>query len=219
MSSSCNLDMQLLVSDGGGSQMAEGANIDRLRVSRARGLAVANSQSRFYDAVMRGRCFVGGTAATGVAPGTSIGTTAAFSLYNPAASGVNLVVLKVTMGWVSGTIGAGVIHYVANTNAAAAATTGTAITAVNCKIGAGSAPQGKPLTTATLPATPTVMRPFIGLNKIVLDTTAINADLVVDNVDGEFVIPPGMTLSLEGTTAAGSTPLVVYGIVWEEVPV
>ena len=179
---------------------------------------VAQSHGRYLDAVLRGRCFSGGTAATGVAPGTAIGTTAAFSLYNPPGTGVNLAILKATMGYVSGTLGAGVVHWLANTNVAAAASTGTAITAVNCLLGGGIAAQGKPLTTVTLPVAPTIMRPFCSLQAS-LASTAVEPWQIVEEVDGEIIVAPGCTISLHGTAAAGATPLVVFGLTWEELPV
>jgi len=167
--------------------------------------------------VARGRCFSGGTAATGVAPGTAIGTTAAFSLTNPLSSGVNLVILRASMGYVSGTLGAGVVHYLANVNTQLALPTGTAITAYNCLLGSAVAAAGKPLTTATI-ASPLILRPFVSLTAL-LASTAVAPWQVVDEVAGEFIIGPGATLSLHATAAAGSTPLVVYGMTWEEVPI
>jgi hypothetical protein len=199
-------------------ETAQGSEVTQVAYTRNRSQKVALSQGKYQDAVLRGRCFVGGTAATGVAPGTAIGTTAAFSLFNPAASGVYLSVLRVSMGYVSGTLGAGVVHYVANVNPAAAATTGTAITGYNCLLAGGYNPNGKPLTTATLPATPVVLRPYVSLQAS-LATTAVPPWQVIEDVDGEFVVSPGCTLSLEATAAAGTSPVVVYGIMWEEIPI
>lgn len=201
------------------ADLAAGSSVENYSFARNGGLKVAMSQAKYQDAVLRGKCFTGMTAVTGVAPGTSVGTTAAFSLYNPYGSGVYLSLLRVSMGLISGTLGAGTVLYVANLNSAAAATTGTAITVTNCLLGAGSTPQGKPLTTATLPATPTVLRPFCSLTEMVIATTAVNNERIFEDVDGSIIIPPGMTLSLEGVAAAGSSPLVVYGVMWEEITV
>lgn len=209
--------MSYLMRVGGPADAALGTEREP-RATRNLGQAVAQSQGRYMDAVLRGRVFSGGTAATGVAPGTSIGTTAAFSLYNPNGSGVNLVVLKVSMGYVSGTLGAGLVHYLANTNVAAAATTGTAITAVNALLGGGLAAQGKPLTTATLPVAPTILRPFCSLDAT-LATSVVGPWRIEEDVDGEFIVAPGCTLSLHGTAAAGTSPLVCFGVTWEECPV
>ncbi len=186
----------------------------QMRCDEAVALATFSAHGKYHDAVLRGRCFSGGTAASGVAPGTSIGTTAAFSLYNPVGSGYNLHVLRASVGYISGTLGAGVIHWAANVNPAAAASTGTAIVAVNCLLGGGSG-VGRPLTTVTLPASPTILRPFVSLGAS-LASTAAQPWQIVEDVDSEFVIQPGCTLSLEGTTASGSSPLLAFGITWEE---
>ena len=151
-----------------------------------------------------------------MAPGTSIGTTAAFTLFNPKGSGKALVVLRTTIGYISGTLGAGVVHYVANVDPGAAAVTGTAIVPVNCLLSAATG-VGKPFTTATLPATPSVVRSFVSLTAL-LASTAVAPWMITEDVDGEFVIPPGCALSLEATAAGGATPLVAYGMTWDEVP-
>ena len=164
-----------------------------------------------------GMVFTGGTAVTGVAPGTALGTTTAFSLANPAGSKVNLVVLRATMGYVSGTLGAGVVHYVANTNVVGAAVTGTAITVTAMPIGSQAKGAGLAFTTATVPATPTVLRPFVSLGAS-LATTAVQPWQIIEDVDGEFVIGPGGVLSLHATAAAGTSPLVTYGMTWAEIP-
>lgn len=174
----------------------------------------SNVAGKYYTDTKSARVFHAATAVTGVAPGTAVGTTAAFTLYNPVGSGVDLVVLVATMGYVSGTLGAGVIDYVANTNPGAAAVTGTAIVPVNGYLG-GAVSQARAFTTATLPASPTVMRPFCSLTAS-LATTAVAPFQVEDVVDGAIVVSPGCALSLEATAAGGSTPLVQLGMTWIE---
>ena len=199
-----------------GVQRAPDGDLRVARAGRDLDTIVSNLHGRFYEQAKRGGVFTGQTAATGVAPGTAIGTTAAFSLFNPAGSGVDLVVLKATMGYVSGTLGAGFISYVANIDPAAAATTGTAITPVNALLGGGKG-LGKPFTTATIPA-PSVVRPFCSLGAS-LASTAVQPWQISDDVDGAIVVAPGCTISLHGTAAAGTSPLVVFGMTWEEVPI
>ena len=199
-------------------QASSGTEVTQEAYSHNRAKKVAQACGRFQDAVLRGRCFLGMTAVTGVAPGTSVSTTAAHALYNPAGSGVYLSILRATLGYVSGTLGAGVMSWNANVNAAAAATTGTAITAVNCLLGGGYGASGKPLTTATLPAAPTVLRPFVSLTAS-LASTAVAPWQVIEDVDGEIVVAPGCTISLHSTAAAGTSPLVVIGLLWEEIPI
>lgn len=174
---------------------------------------------RRFEASQRSLVYSGCTAATGVAPGTTIATTTmGFSLYNPLNSGYLLVPLRVSLGYVSGTLGAGTVYYLANTNTAAAATTGTAITVSNARLGMAPDNIGKLYTTATVPANPTALRPAFLLDAS-LASTVSRPGILVDDLDGEFVLDQGSTLSLHATAAAGSSPLVVYGMTWMEVPV
>lgn len=178
-------------------------------------LLMSQFGGKYQELVRSGRVFSGGTAVTGVAPGTAIGTTAPFTLFNPSGSTKDLVVLRASMAYLSGTLGIGVVHYVANIVTAAAAVSGTAITAVNALLGSRIQPNGLAFTTATLPAAPTVLRPFVNLPPM-LASTVLQPWQVLEDVDGEFVLAPGSALSLEGTAAAGTTPLVVYGMTWAE---
>lgn len=177
---------------------------------------VAYAEAPHYKRTAEQVTYHAETAQTGVAPGTAHGTTAPFTLYNPIGSGVDLVVLESNMGYVSGTLGAGVVSYVANIDPTAAAVTGTAITKVNGRLG-GSAGVARAFTTATLPAAPTAVRPAFSLQAS-LASTAVAPWTAKDVVDGAIVIPPGCALSLEATAAAGSSPLVVFGMTWYERP-
>lgn len=173
---------------------------------------------RYFEAASRGYVFSGGTAVTGVAPGTAIGTTSPFTLANPSGSGKILIPIRVTCAYISGTLGAGAAHYVANTNPAAATVTGTAITVVKNKLSTGTAGNsGLLFTTATLPATPTVLRPAWSWAPL-LATSVVLPYLIKDDLDGEFVVGAGCALSIESTATAGASPLVAFGITWAELP-
>lgn len=165
------------------------------------------------ELALRGLVYSASTAAAGVSPGTSIGTAAGIALYNDAANDVVLVpLLGVFGGWVSGTLGAGVLYWCMNTNVNAAATTGTAATVVR------TGGKGSFLYTATLPATATVMRPAFAFGP--LDgSTAVLYPQQVDRFDGTTIVKPGETLSLQGIGGAGTSPKVAAGLVWAEVPV
>jgi hypothetical protein len=194
----------------GQSSYSDGQNA-AFRMDRLGALVIAD---RIQDAVLRGNCWAAQTAATGVAPGTAVGTTAAFSLFNPAGSGKKLIVLRASMGYISGTLGAGTVHYLMNKPTDAAAT-GTAISAVNLGTGTLDGSVGKALTTATITA-PTPIGPFCSLGAS-LATTAIAPWQIFDDLNGRICVAPGCTLSLHATAAAGSTPVVVFGAIWEEV--
>lgn len=161
-----------------------------------------------------GRLYMGQTAVTGVAPGTAIGTTAAFALYNPLSSGKNLIVHKASLAYVSGTLGIGQVDWVGHLTSSQAAFTGTAIPVVNGKVGA-PAGVGKPFTTATVPASGTPFRPAFNLPPI-LATSVVVPWIILDEVAGAIVIEPGIGVSLQATAGAGTSPLVIYGCVWEE---
>lgn len=201
-----------------GPQVAADAAYTTIRTGRAGEVVVQDAHARHYEAVKRGNVFHAGTGAAGTAPGTVLSTTAAFTVYNPAGSGKDLVILSAQMGYLSGTIGAGLVVYAANNNPIAAAVApGTALIPMNALLG-GAAGVGKAFTAATVPATPTILRPAWSLTAI-LASTAVGIYQCVDNVDGAIVVAPGCAISLEGIAAAGSTPLVLFGMTWEEVPV
>lgn len=178
---------------------------------------VSQVHGALYEQNRRGNVYMGVTAVSGVAPGTAIGTTAAFALYNPLNSVFNLVVLKVSMSYLSGTLGIGFVNWIYHTAAvqAGAAVTGTAISVVNGR-GSGSAGVGKPLTTATVVAG-VLARPFGNLPPM-LASSVLTPWRLDDNVDGALIVPPGAAVSLQATAAAGTTPLVIFGCTWEEVP-
>ena len=200
-----------------GPQTLADGNTGEGRIGRSGEHIVSQHQAALYELNKRGNVFMGVTAVTGVAPGTAIGTTAAFALYNPLNSGVDLVVLKASMSYLSGTLGIGFVNWIYHTAAvqAGAAVTGTAITVVQGN-GAGSSGKGKPFTTATVVGG-VLARPFANLPPM-LATTVLTPWRVDDDVDGAIVLPPGAAASLQATAAAGTSPLVIYGCTWAEVP-
>lgn len=177
---------------------------------------VALKHGKFFDAAIDGRLFHAATPAAGVAPGTAIGTTAAFSLHNPLGSGLNVAIMVVSMGYISGTLGAGTVWHLINDEPTAAAPTGTAIVEE-----AGVVDDENPvpfgLTTATLAAAPKIIRPFCSLTALLASTAAAPWPCK-DEVQGAIVLSPGCTYSLHATAAAGSTPLVAFGVTFECIP-
>lgn len=192
-------------------------NTRAMRLDQTGAPVVQLASGKYKEAVLRGNVYTAQTAVTGVAPGTAIGTTAAYALANPKGSKVALVVLVTAMAYVSGTLGAGVVNYIGHINPAQATITGTAIVSVNTLIGNTGEGVGKALTTATVPASGSPLRPLCSLQAS-LATTAVAPWIVKDEVDGELVIYPGGCISLQATAAAGTSPLVVFSMTWEEVP-
>lgn len=179
---------------------------------------IGQAHGKYYEGSSRANAYAAQTAATGVAPGTSIGTTGAYTLSNPKGSGKRLSVQKLSMGYISGTLGAGTVHICVSNDATAAAPTGTAITPTNLDVGGANNSVAKPLTTSTLPAAPTAIGVLATLQAS-LASTAVAPFQVEKDIDGEIVLEPGTSLTLVATAAGGSTPLVVFNATWEEVTI
>jgi hypothetical protein len=177
---------------------------------------LTNISGKYYEHARKGRLFHAHTAVAGVAPGTAIGTTAAAALANPSGSGKDLVVVGGFLAYLSGTLGIGFMSWIGHIDPTQAAITGTAMVAVNGRLN-GSNPSGKALTTATVPASGSTFRLFANLPPI-LASTVLTPWRFDDYVDGEIVIPPGTGVSLQATAASGSTPKVLLGFSWLEVP-
>lgn len=204
---------------GPSSVRADGSAVSSPRCGQMSEAVVSQAHGKYYEAVSRGKCFSAQTAATGVAPGTSLGTTAGFALYNPVGSGKRLSIQKIKMGLISGTIGAGTIH-ICSSASGDAVPTGTAITPRNRKVGSSTTSVATALTTATVTTTAAKMTDILcSLNQVVVATTANNPVQIESEFDGELCIEPGFGIAIHGTTAAGSSPLVVYNVTWEEIDI
>lgn len=150
----------------------------------------------------------------GVAPGTdSVSTTQAVSVYNPAGSGFDVVILVARLCYHSGTLGAGEMLWTKNTNPLGAAVSGTAMSVSNGYLGDVTPPGGVLfLQAATVPAAPTLMRVMCSLDATLATTASIGAQVVLDEVGGAIIVPAGMSVNLAADAAAGSTPLVSISI-------
>lgn len=189
-------------------------------VDRYGGFLTQSILADYAAAAWRGIVYTGCTATTGVAPGTTISTTTPFTLANPAGSGVLLIPIDAMMAYVSGTLGTGTTYLTANTNPIATAVSGTAITVTKTKLSVAGAAQGNrglAFTTATVPATPTVLAPFCSLTPI-LATSVTQPYVVEKELKGKYVVAEGCALNFSSLAAAGTSPLVIFGMSWIEVP-
>lgn len=201
-----------------GTQSASDTTLLGLRFNKHGALMTGDAVARYYEYAVRGKLWIAKTADSGVAPGTSVGTTAGFSLHNSKGSGVNVVPLAVSIGYVSGTLGAGFIALCTNVNLTEAIPTGTAITSRPGLVGGGAPTGGVALTTSTLANAPNAVWTLwtVGAG---LASTATFPALANQYLDGAIVLPPGGSMSLQGVAASGSTPLVVFSCVYVEEPV
>lgn len=178
---------------------------------------VSQAHGKYYEAASRGLLWSACEQGTGIAPGTALGTTAFFVLYNPVNSGFLVALKKVNVGYISGTLGAGTLYHCVKTDPAQTAPSGgTALSNVCALIGGGFSSVAIAKVNATV-VQPVAYRPFISLNAM-LATTATNPVDLWEDMDGEIVLLPGTSYQLQAIAAAGSTPKLTVGATWEEVP-
>lgn len=186
---------------------------DQVRLGRELDLIVSDWLPRYGELARRGKLYTGMMAVAGADHGSSVGTSPIISLANPTRSRKIILPVIVTMGYISGTLGAGVMVHCVNAPGDTQ-TSGTAITPYNSQ---GLSPAGTLKTSATLSAAPAVVRPSFSLAPA-LATTAMAPWLAKDEVNGEIPLEPGAIWSLQGVAgAAGTTPRVVIGVTWIEV--
>ena len=106
-----------------------------------------------------------------------------------------------------------------NTNVAAAAVTGTAVTAIPGLVGTNYQPAGKALSTSTLPAAPTLFWPF-GFKETGGVVTAVPVTGLPSfhiDFDGTVVLTPGTAITPQLGTADTTNGTVICTFRWEEV--
>ena len=202
-----------------GGELSAPGNKAAPALSRELSTRTAPVHGDWYEAARSGHTFIGATAVGGVDHAATNTTTAPFALYNPVGSNVDLVVLELSMGYVSGTIGAGTViatQYLVG-QPSNAVPTGTAIVATPTRLGSTRS-VGQPLTTVTLTAAGTVLFPIFDLAPK-LATSVVEPLPKMWRPNGVLIVAPGTALVLTGIAgAAGTSPLVMFGVIWEEVP-
>lgn len=183
-------------------------------------LVVAQGRGVFAEAARQGQLFAACIPpGTGQAPGTAIGTTAHFTLYNPANSGKNLELLLITVGYISGTLGAGTLALLQHGAAPITAPSGgTTVTPSAMRVGSADTASAVVRFNNTVPASGIMIRAICSLTAL-LATTAVGLYPIQDRVDGAVMLVPGAAVSVQGIAAAGTSPLLTTGMVWAEVPV
>jgi hypothetical protein len=188
---------------------------------------VSQCHGKYYEATSRGNMYSVTNGVTGQAPGTALGASPPILLYNPAGSGRRLAIKKVTGGFISGTLGAGTVFHCGFTlsgtvggqsGTAPVVGSGAALTPVNMDMNAANNSVAVAFAAGTLSANPTPLYPFATINAETA-ATATNPTQLEEDLDGNIVLEPGSGYCLEGKTAAGSSPLMSFGIVWEEIPI
>ena len=180
-------------------------------------LSVMQSRALFYDAVMGGKVY-GVAAQAGITTQAGLSaTTPALTLYNPAGSGKNLVIWYCGATFTVAFTAAAVVYVALNTNAAAAAVTGTLSTAHrNLKAGTAADCVAQPLLAATLPAAPIGIS-VLGSGLTGAITTVPQIQILERWYHGSIILTPNTALSIQTSTASGTTATFCEYI-WEETP-
>ncbi len=190
------------------------------RMDHQGALVVQEANPVLTEITYRGQTFAAAIPpGTGQAHGTAISTTAAFCLANPATSGKNLVLQEINAGYISGTLGAGILALLVHNTAPpiTAPSGGTAITPTNMLLGFGTVSVSNCRFNCTVPATGIMIRTLFNMSQIAA-TAALTVPAVY-YLHGGVIIAPGTAVSVQGVAAAGATPLIVVGAVWVEQPV
>ena len=200
-----------LTAKTGKQSVADGVQTP-LRSVKNGSLLVADGYPRYMQMALDGELYIGanlgGTPVTTQA-GLSA-TTPALTLYNPVGSGVNLVLVTVCVDITTAPAAAAGFMLAKNlVNATAPATT-TNATMYNANLGSNKVPLGQCYRVATLAVEPTAFR-FIGGTT---GAAAISAVQLIDHVDGEVIISPGVAISIQATSAAAC----LCSFTWLEVP-
>lgn len=187
------------------------------RLAKRGELVITQGMPSYHEAVERGWAFSGVTAVGGVAHGTALGTTSSWYLHNPQSSGKLFSLVKATMGYLSGTLGAGSTYLTTHATGAAVATpTGTTITPRNNLLGTSTGSSAVCLTTATV-VTQVPVKPLWSFGAI-LATSVFQPTVCEVILDGEFILYPGFGAGLHSIATAGTSPLVLLGATWIEIP-
>jgi hypothetical protein len=207
------------VYDGG---ITADSNSRKISLTRHRATRVSQASGAGYENSARGITFAGCSAVAGVAPGTALATTAqALILYNPVGSNINMSLKRLSWSYVSGTFGLGMWHlarYSTLSPSTNVAPGGTAIVTARTD---GTVIAGKVLAwaAATCTAAPIKHQP-LGWVGVIDGTGATQlGHQGVYNFDGSDVCIPGTGLVFTFIGGAGTSPLVVPGALWDEIPV
>ena len=211
-----NLDKRFVVGPVLG---ADGTTPSTGRQGKTGEAAVVQVHGKYYEAASRGTLFSAADAGAGVAVTATITTTATFTLHNPLNSQKRIAIKKLSVAYFSGTLGAGAFYHGHLPPGNTLPSSGTALTARNMDIGnqSGVAAVGVATTAATVVAG-LVLYPFASLFPV-LATSAVSGPVqCTEDVDGAIVLEPGAQYQLLGVFgAAGTTPKVDIGCLWEEI--
>ena len=187
------------------------------RLDKTGAMVVSSAHGKYHEAASRNKLFIASIGVAGVAPGTALSTSPALILWNPTASGILVSIKQVWVGYVSGTLGAGMLVHSRNASQVAAPTGGTALVPV-CGNLNGVVGTAQAFTGSTISATSTLVRPSMSMGAALASSVDFPS-VVMDEVDGGIAIPAGVAWCYQGIAAAGTSPLLSLAVVYEEIAI
>jgi hypothetical protein len=180
----------------------------------------ADAHGRYLDAVTRGNMYGACQFAGTTIPAGLSASPTTLTLYNPAGSGKNAVILFASVTFLVAFAAASIIALAVSPTSQQAAVSGTAVVPINLLVGSQGQAVVKAFTTATLPSAPaagsTVAIMGAGLTGAITTTPA--AVVMSREFAGSLVLAPGTALSFQASTASGASGAAAE-FIWEEVPV
>lgn len=178
--------------------------------------------SWFIQQALAGKCFIGVAPVTGVDLAASDGTAQTFGIWNPAGSGVNVVLNRLAVNPINATtpvLSGLCLSYLPNAGSAIGAagapiTAFTQTAAINAIVGVGSAAKARFTVAATTIATTLLAALGLGHEST---TPGTNPFTWTYDFAGQFIIPPNMAVFLTGSAA--QTQNLQPSITWAEVDV
>ena len=207
-----------LVNGGNSATNLPNGLLSPLRLGGQGDQIVSQLHGKLYEQAFKKKLFYGSNGATPSVTTVALATTyTGLCLYNPAGSGVNLVVEKVGYSFLvafpaAATIGL-LVGYASGgiTTASAAASPGSP-----CLVGANATPAGVCALSATLVGTPKLHSVF-GAGLTAAITTVPETFTWVD-MDGSLILAPGAYAAIYTSTVSGAASL-AGSFIWAEEPV
>lgn len=205
-----------------GPQIQSDGSQSSIRLGRTGEQIATELHGKYYEQSVRGSVFWATMTAGVIFPAPANTTNNPITLANPAGSGKNISLISFDMEITtinSGAIGTGAYGLYVNSNVVAAAVSGTVLTPISGTVGSNYLPSAKVFTTSTIPAAPTIFKPYgfklVGGVAAAVPITGLPSFHI--DFDGTAILSPGASITPQISVAdATSNPTVICSFCWEE---
>lgn len=199
----------------GPKTFADGFTTDRARLGKAGEVVMQQLHGRHYEQAYRGNLFMAQAIVTAPVIYTTAAGTGGPLLWNPPSSGVNAVILAVTMGITTVTTVAAALGLTGNTGQTSAPGSTTAIDGRTNLFLGRAAGACTPYRVGTPSTAGGFLLPFASLHTGALTVDNMGVGFV--DIGGALIVPPGAWASI-AASATASTTVGTFGMIYEEVP-